>query len=127
MARRAEINFILMISADKKAVKVLRGCSPGCPWCTCGREKRLASAWPLDRAPTTWKEAEALLAKICTGAFPDIFDACSWAHLALPFEKISRRCTHCGKKPYKTEAEYQAALKHTAAMRADTSKEGRAN
>ena len=121
-----DIHFVLIICADKKAIELLRGCCPGCAWCTCGREKRLASAWPLGTEPTTWKEAEAALAKVCTGAFQEVWDVYEWAHLALPMERLPRKCRVCKKRPYKTEAEYQEALRSIAAMRADISKEGKA-
>ena len=120
------IYFNLLICCDKKAVEVLRGCSPGCAWCICGRENRLASAWPVRNEPKTWAQALKALTKVCTGAFPEVWDIYAWAHLALPGEKVPAYCNVCKKKPYKDEAEYKAHLKEIVAMRRDTSKEGKA-
>ena len=61
---------------------------------------------------------------MCKHAFPDIFDILSSAHLALPMEKLPRKCKFCNKKPYETEAQYQDSLKKYAERRADTSKAG---
>ena len=120
------IHINLLVCCDKKAVEVLRGCSPGCAWCVCGREKRLSTAWDVRKEPATWKAAVAALSKVCSGAFPEVFDVYAWAHLAMPHEKLPRYCSVCKERPYKNEAEYEAALKQVAAMRSDTSKEGKA-
>ena len=123
----SDIYFILVLCMDKKAIEVLRGVAPGCPWCTCPREKRLATAWRTDNEPTSWQAALAALKKVCSGAFafPQIHDMYEWAHLALPGEALPRYCHVCKKKPYKTVAEYEAGLKAVAAKRCDTSKEGK--
>lgn len=121
------IHTKLFVCADKKAVENLRGSCPGCAWCCCGKEKRLSAAWPLNsQDPVSWTEAEKRLCKVCSGAFPDIFQVYSWAHLALPHEKLPRYCSVCKKKPYKDEAEYEAYIRTVAALRADQSKEGKA-
>lgn len=114
----------LLIACDKKAVEMFVGCSPGSPWCQCTKEERLATAWDPAKPPTTWAQAEAALKKVCKHAFPDIFDILSSAHLALPMEKLPRKCKFCNKKPYETEAQYQDSLKKYAERRADTSKAG---
>ena len=121
------IHFQLFICADKKALENLRGCSPGSPWCTCGKVERLAAAWPLSQpAPTSWSEAEARLNKVCTGVFPKMHDMYAWAHLAVPGEAIPRHCSVCKRKPYATKQEYEDDLERVKQMRADQSKEGRA-
>ena len=116
----------LLVCADKKAIEMLRGCSPGCAWCCCGKPERLAAAWaPSTPDPLTWADAEARLKKVCKGAFPEVWDIYTSAHLALPGEALPRYCPCCKKRPYSTAQEYQAALKIVAEMRADTSKEGK--
>ena len=67
-----------------------------------------------------------ILDKVCEGAFPKFDDLYEWAHLAVPGEKLPRYCRACKKRPYANTAEYEAALKQVADMRADTSKEGKA-
>ena len=114
----------LMLACDKKAVEMFVGCVPGCAWCECTKEERLAVARVPEKPPTTWAQAETLLKKVCTRAFPSIFDIVSAAHLALPFEKVPRYCKFCRKKPYADEAQYLADVKAYAERRADTSKEG---
>ena len=117
----------LLVCADKKAIEMLRGCSPGSAWCRCGKAERLAAAWPLSRAdPLTWADAEARLQKVCKHAFPEIWDIYTWAHLALPGESIPRYCPCCKKRPYANTQEYQAGLRSIAEQRAETSKEGKA-
>ena len=121
------IYFKLLICADKKAIEMLRGCSPGCGWCTCSTDTRLSAAWPLTTPPpTTWNDAEARLRKVCKGAFPTIFDVYAWAHLALPGEELPRHCPCCNRRPYRNKEEYAEALRVTKEKRADTSKQGKA-
>lgn len=116
----------LFITVDKKAVEVLRGCAPGCPWCECGPDSRLATAWKPADEPTTWAATLKLLAKVCTHAFPSAFDQYAYAHKALPFEDLPRKCKFCGKKPYASVADYAAHLKQIEVERADPTKEGKA-
>ena len=122
--RNQKIWVEIMMSCDKKAVEMFVGCTPGCAWCQCTKEERLAIAWDPEKPPTSWAQAEALLKNVCAHAFPTIFDVVSAAHLALPFEKVPRFCRFCKKKPYANEPEYLADLKSYAERRADTSKEG---
>ena len=121
-----KVHVELTISADKKAVEMLRGCSPGCAWCTCTAAHRLKQAWAWDYVPPTWQAALAKLKQVCSGAFPEIFDLYAWAHTALPFEKLTRKCPVCNKKPFDTVAQYEARQQYLARCRADTSKEGKA-
>ena len=85
----------LFVCVDKKAVEVLRGCAPGCPWCECSTDERLATAWKVTDAPLTWAAAEAKLKKVCKCPFPTAFDIYSYAHKALPFETLPRYCNFC--------------------------------
>ena len=124
--RGQQIWVQLLLACDKKAVEMFVGCSPGCAWCECTKDQRLSTAWSAGNRPTTWPQAEALLKKTCTRAFPSIFDIVAAAHLALPFEKLPRRCRFCKEKPYATEEEYRTDLKDYAEKRAETSKEGAA-
>ena len=114
------------ICVDKKAVEMLRGCSPGCPWCECTPDSRLATAWPITTPPTSWKAALALLDKVCRHAFPTAFDQYAWAHRALPFEQLPRRCKFCKKLPYATVEEYKADLEKIEKERSDPDKIARA-
>ena len=116
----------ILIACDKKAVEMFLGCSPGCPWCECSKDERLATAWAVDKRPKTWADAAAKLGRVCTHPFPTIFDVLAAAHLALPFEKVPRRCKFCKQVPYENEEAYQADLKCYADRRADTSKAGAA-
>ena len=124
---KTPIHFNLLICCDKKALEMLRGCAPGCAWCRCPKERRLAAAgWKLNNEPKTWKAAEAGLAKVCQHAFPEIWDVYAWAHLALPHEKLPRYCSVCKRRPHETVEEYEAELKAVAEQRADTTKAGQA-
>ena len=116
----------IIIACDKKAVENFVGCAPGCAWCECSKDQRLATAWAVDKCPRTWEEAAALLSKTCTRPFPTAFDTFSAAHLALPWEKVPRKCRYCNAVPHRNETEYKAELKCYADRRADTSKEGAA-
>ena len=116
----------LLLACDKKAVEMFVGCSPGCAWCECSKDNRLGTAWSAANRPKTWAQAEGLLKKTCTHAFPTVFDVVSAAHLALPFEKVPRKCRFCKEKPYATEEEYRNDVKAYAEKRADSSKEGAA-
>ena len=98
------------ICVDKKAVEMLRGCSPGCPWCQCSPDGRLSVAWALKQAPKTWEAAAAKLDKVCCKPFPTAFDLYSWAHKALPFEDKPRFCKFCNEEPYATAEDYRAHL-----------------
>lgn len=121
-----DVHAKLLITADKKALEVFIGRSPGCLWCDCPVGQRLKAAWKLsDREPTTWSDASARLHKVCAHPFPTIFKVYALAHLALPHEKLPRYCPVCKKKPYETEEEYEADLAAYAAARADTTKQGK--
>ena len=116
----------LFICVDKKAVEMMRGCSPGCPWCECTPDQRLAVAWPVSKRPTTWQQAAGMLDKVCKRPFPTSFDMYAWAHKALPFETLPRHCKFCNKPPYKTTKEYEADLERVSKERADPTKAGKA-
>ena len=121
------IHIELFICVDKKAVEVFRGCAPGCPWCECTADSRLATAWKAsDIPPTSWSAAEAKLKKVCKCPFPSAFDCYAYAHKALPMEKLPRHCKFCGCKPYKTEKEYAEHCALIERERSDVSKEGKA-
>ena len=122
-----QIYIDLFLCVDKKAVEMLRGCAPGCPWCECSVDQRLTTAWPANGAqPATWEKARELLGKTCTHPFPTAFDMYAYAHKALPFEQIPRHCKFCGKQPYATKAAYEADLKKIADERADPCKAAKA-
>lgn len=114
----------LIIACDKKAVENFVGCTPGCAWCECSKDNRLATAWPTDKPPRTWEEAARLLSAVCTRPFPTAFATLAAAHLALPWEKTPRKCRFCNGFPYLSEKEYTTDLKCYADKRADTTKEG---
>ena len=120
-----KVYFELFICVDKKAVEMLRGCSPGCPWCECSPDCRLATAWTVARPPATWAAAAKGLDRVCQRPFPTAFDMYSWAHKALPFEEKPRHCKFCGKEPYKTKAEYEAHLEEIKKERSDPTKAGK--
>ena len=100
------------------------GCAPGCAWCECGADQRMATAWSENNRPKTWAEADQLLRGTCKRPFPSLFQIRESAHLAMPWEKMPRKCRFCGVLPYKDEAEYKLDLSCYADKRADTSKEG---
>ena len=116
----------LFICVDKKAVEVFRGCAPGCPWCECSTDQRLALAWKPEDAPLTWVAAQRLLTNVCSHPFPTAFDMYAYAHKALPFETLPRYCKFCKGMPYKTVAEYTAHCQLIETERADTDKEAKA-
>ena len=68
-ADKSRVYVELFITADKKAVEVFMGVAPGCIWCECGPEKRLAAAWALSAEPATWEAASQRLDSVCTHAF----------------------------------------------------------
>ena len=94
----------MFICVDKKAVECLRGCAPGCPWCECSADLRLATAWPAQSPPKTWAAAKVKLNQVCRHPFPDAFDIYTYAHVALPFESKPRFCKFCGKFPYENRS-----------------------
>ena len=116
----------VLVSCDKKAVEMFLGTSPGCPWCECTKDQRLATAWDVEKPPASWEDAAARLGRVCTHPFPTIFDVYAAAHLALPFEKLPRFCKFCKQVPYKNEEEYQEDLKSYSDRRGDSSKAGTA-
>ena len=121
-----KIYLEMFVCVDKKAVEVFRGCAPGCAWCECSPDARLAIAWKVTDPPTSWAAASKKLDKVCRHPFPTAFDVYAYAHKALPFEDKPRFCKFCGSQPYKTAAEYAAHCVAIEKERADTTKPGKA-